>query len=77
MKTLAQFKQEEGVTTIDLLQGKGRIYATVNEKNLVVSSKCDMAKPLFVIQLEKGKDGQPLQNVYAITNSVVKHVASV
>ena len=77
MKTLGQFKEEEGITKIDLLQGNGRMYATVNEKNLVVSSKCDMSKPLFVIQLEKDKDGKPLQNVYAITNSVVKVAASV
>jgi hypothetical protein len=77
MKTLAQFKLEERVSKIDLMKGQGRAFAQVNEKNVIVSEKCDMTKPLFVTKLEADKDGNPLQNVYAICNSTVELVASI
>lgn len=70
MKTLAQFKLEEGVATIDLLQGKGRKYATVNNKSVIVSQECDMTKPLFVFHNEE-------LNLHVICNSGVKVVASI
>ena len=70
MKTLAQFKLEEGVATIDLLQGKGRKYATVGTKSIIVSTDCDMAQPLFVFHnVEKG--------FHVICNSNAKYVGSI
>jgi len=70
MKTLEQFKLEEGVSKIDLLQGKGRKYATVGTKSLIVSSECDMAQPLFVFHnVEKG--------FHVICNSSAKYVGSI
>lgn len=48
MQTLGQFKQENGVTTIDFLQGKGRAFATVNDKSVIIASNADTKKPLFV-----------------------------
>lgn len=77
MKTLNQFKQENQINTIDLLQGKGRAYATVNDKQLVVSSKCDMSKPLFVIPMKADKDGVATPNTYLLCNSDVKVLASI
>ena len=70
MKSLNQFKAENGVVTIDLLQGKGRAYAKVQDKDLIVGSATDMKKPLFVIHnAEKG--------FYCLVNSDVKLVASI
>lgn len=48
MKTLTQFKNENKVSTIDLLQGKGRAYCTVGTQKLFVASKTALDKPLFV-----------------------------
>lgn len=71
MKTLAQFKIEEGVSQIDLLQGKGRRYATVNNKSVIVATECDLAKPLFVFHNEE-------KNLHVICNSEgAKVVASI
>ena len=70
MKTLAQFKLEQGVATIDLLQGKGRKYAQVNSLSVIVSTDCDMDKPLFVFHnVEKG--------FHVICNSAAKYVGSI
>lgn len=77
MKTFNQFKQENGVSTIDLLQGKGRAYATVKDKQLVVSSKCDLGKPLFVVPMEKDKDGVATPNTFLLCNSDVKVLAPI
>lgn len=77
MKTLAQFKQEEGVNQIDLIQNKGRAFATVNDKNLIVSSECKLNEPLFVIPMSQDKEGNPVMGVYLIINSTSKHIASV
>lgn len=77
MKTLDQFKREERIDKIDLLQGKGRMYATVNEKKLIVATSTDLAKPLYVIPITEDKDKNPVSNVFAIINSAtVKTVAS-
>lgn len=77
MKTLAQFKREQDIQSIDLLQGKGRKYASVRDLDLVVSSKCDLTKPLFVIpmseEIEEGKgfiegNTRKVENVYLLVN---------
>lgn len=77
MKTLKQFKQEEGISTIDLLKLNGRAFAQVNDKSLIVSSKCDMTLPLFVTPIEKDKNDGVLVNVYALVNSQAQVVASI
>jgi hypothetical protein len=77
MKTLNQFKAEEGIGSIDLMQKNGRAFATVKEKSLIVAENCDMKKPLFVIKVEKNAAGDELTNVYAICNSDAKVVATV
>lgn len=56
MKTLTQFKAENNINNIDLLQGKGRKYAQVRDIQLVVSSKCDLKQPLFVTLMSKAID---------------------
>lgn len=70
MKTLAQFKLEEGVATIDLMQGKGRKFAKVNDKDLIVATECDMSKPLFVFHNEE-------KGFHVICNSGATVVASI
>lgn len=61
MKTLAQFKQENNITSIDLLQGKGRKYAQVRDIQLVVSSKCDLKQPVYVTPMSEPIDAsQPI-----------------
>ena len=56
MKTLAQFKQEQNITSIELMQGKGRKFATVRDMDLIVGTKTDLKQPLFVIPLSKAID---------------------
>ena len=69
MQTLAQFKAQEGVATIDFMQGKGRHFATVNDKSIIIAEKCDLKKPLYIgLNEEKG--------VWVIYNSVVKQSVS-
>lgn len=70
MKTLEQFKLEQGVSKIDLLQGKGRKYATVNTLSVIVSTECDMARPLFVFHNTE-------KNLHVICNSNAKYVGSI
>ena len=70
MKTLAQFKQEEGVQTIELMQGKGRAFAKVNDKDLIVGTNTDMKQPLFVIHNEE-------RGFYVICNAGAKVVGSI
>lgn len=88
MKTFAQFKSENNIQTIDLLQGKGRMYAKVNNKQLVVSSKCDLQKPLFVVELNEAIDAalpietpgnsRVIPDAFLLVNSAnVKVVASI
>ena len=77
MKTFNQFKQEERIASVELLQGKGRAYATVNDKTLMVASTCDLKKPLFVIKMEADKDGVATPNTYLLINSDVKVLAAI
>jgi len=72
MKTLAQFKLEEKISQIDLLQKNGRAFAKVNDKDLVVSKDCDLKKPLFIIPLTKVVEGQEpivISNAYLMINA--------
>ena len=80
MKTLSQFKQENNITSIDLLQGKGRKYAQVRDIQLVVSNKTDMTKPLFVTSMSEAIDkeqpisesnAQVVPGVYLLINAGV------
>ena len=83
MKTLAQFKAEQGLSKIELLQGTGRKYAQVNDVQLVVSSKCDLTKPCFVTNLNEKIDeageftpenSKIVPGVYLVINASVKAV---
>ena len=74
MKTLAQFKQELNVDNIQLLQGKGRKFATVRDISIIVSKECDLSKPLFVTKLNDQETGQIVANAYVIVNSEAKLV---
>ena len=80
MKTLAQFKSENNVNVIHLLQGQGRKYASVRDLQLVVSSKTDLGKPLFVTELNERIDptveyseanSRRVTNGYLLVNSGV------
>jgi len=87
MKTLDQFKAENNIAKIDLLKGKGRMYAQVGEKQLVVSSKCDLSKPVFVTGLNEQVDktqpidaegnSRPVPNAYLLVNSTVQVAGSI
>ncbi len=68
MKTLSQFKAEQNIGQIELLQGKGRKFATVRDMDIVVGTKTDLKLPLYVIPLSKAIDpAQPISE----ENSVV------
>ena len=74
MKTLNQFKLENSIEKIDLLQGIGRKYASIRDLQLVVSSKCDLTKPLFVTELNTTSEDGVLSRVpngYLLVNSTV------
>lgn len=84
MKTLSQFKAENNIDKLELLQGKGRKYCSVRDLSIVVSKSCDLAKPLFVVQLSKALDETDpeskrvdVPNAYVIVNSDVKQVESI
>ena len=70
MRTLNQFKQELGVTSIELMKGNGRMYATVGDKSIIVGNTTDMVKPLFVVYNED-------KGFYCIVNSSAKVVATI
>ncbi len=53
MKTLAQFKQEQNVSSIEFIQGNKRGFATVRDQKVFVASKTDFSKPLFVNELRR------------------------
>lgn len=70
MKTLAQFKSELGVDSIQFLKNEsGRQYAEVGKVKLFISPKLDMNKPMFVTIIEKDKNGNKLENVYSVCNT--------
>jgi len=75
MKTLEQFKLENGLNKIDLLQGKGRMYARVGNIDVIVSKSADLTKPLFVIPATN-EDGS-LRGFQTIVNSDVRVAASI
>lgn len=74
MKTLAQFKSELGVDSIQFLKNEsGRQFATIGKVTLVISPKLDMKKPMFVTAIEKDKNGNKLENVYSVCNTSVEN----
>jgi hypothetical protein len=83
MKSLQQFKAEIGVTEIKLDENqKGRkmkfIYYKDKDNNskkllLLVSTTCDLDKPLYVNQITEDKDGTPITDeVYVLFNTKLK-----
>ncbi len=83
MKTLNQFKSEENISKIDFLQGKGRAFATVNDKQLVVSKDFDATKAAYVTPLSKFNNGTDdtdgstiVPNAFVLVNSEVTLVFS-
>ncbi len=79
MKTLAQFKSENNVTSLEVLAyASGRKFANVGDKKLVFSSKCDTSKPLFVQPFnnyidpkDPSKGSVVVPNTYILCNSTV------
>lgn len=83
MKTLNQFKAENNISKIDFLKGNGRAFATVNDKQLLVSKEFDSSKAAYVTTLStfnNGKDdteGSTLvPNAFVLCNSTVELVFS-
>ena len=66
MQTIEQFKSEQRVDKIILMQGKGRKFSNINGKSVIVATNADMAKPLFVAWNDKG--------FYVIMNASAKVV---
>ena len=66
MITFDQFKQELGVKIINFQKSSktGREYTTVEGKNIIISSKLDDKKPLFIFFNEA-------KNFYVVCNSTV------
>lgn len=66
MKPLAQFKQELGVEAINFMKSAktGREFTTIGDKNIILSSKVDKAKPLFVFFNET-------KNFFVVCNSTL------
>lgn len=72
MKTLAQFKAEHNVTSITFSKGKGREFATIGNIDIVISSKTDTTKPLYVIPMGLGEGIEGVrENCFVIINSSV------
>ncbi len=70
MESLAQFKQRLNISQIDLMQGKGRMFAKIgNDTDLVVGTTTDLNKELFVMWNDKG--------FYCLVNSAAKVVKSI
>ena len=69
MRTIEQFKAENNIQSIDLMQGNGRMFATIGDKSLIVGTNTDLKKPLFVTWNDKG--------FYCVVNSAAKVVASI
>lgn len=73
MKTFQQFKDELGVKNIAFQVGKGRAFATVKDKNIVVGKDTSVTKPLFVIESLVDADGVVRNTpLYILVNSNVK-----
>lgn len=68
----AQFKRDVlKVNNIMWMQGKGRMFANVNGLSLIVATKTDINKPLFVRELTSNKNGEviPSGTAYVLINS--------
>jgi len=68
----AQFKRDVlKVNNISWMQGKGRVFANVNGISLIVATKTDINKPLFVRELTANKHGEviPSGTAYVLINS--------
>ena len=87
MKSFDQFKAENNISTIQLLQGKGRKYAQVRDIQLVVSKNTDLGQPLYVTPLNEAIDptkemseenSRPVPNAVVLINaSNVKMVEAI
>lgn len=71
MYTLASFKREHQVEKLEFMKGKGRAFTTVKGKSLIIGSKTDLTKPLFVVELTANKDGVAIDpgTAYVIVNN--------
>lgn len=63
------FKTENNVDKVPFLKGKGREFAVVNGKTIVIASNFDENKEAFIWELTEDKLGNPLTNVFMIGNS--------
>ncbi len=80
MTPLAQWKQLHKVKQIQLMQGQGRMFANINGKTLIVGSKTDLNKELFVMELNSNRDGEviaPGTAFVLINSSKVRVVMSI
>ena len=80
MKTLQQFKALLGITEINLVENKkGRKMSFLpNDILLLVSSKCDLTKPLYVNQITKDAKGAPIEDVvYVVFNTDLKEAGTI
>jgi hypothetical protein len=70
MESLKSFKSARGIEQINFLQGKGRPFATVVDKNgrsldIIVSEKFDKSQAPFVTYMED-------KNLYVVCNCTAK-----
>lgn len=74
MQTLAQFKIDSGIESIQLMQGKGRKFATLPDgSNLFASEHFSKDKEMFVIVNDGSKEGhEHLKGSLWLVNSTVK-----
>lgn len=80
MRTLQEFKAEIGITEIKLAENaKGRKMALLPKGILLlVSSKCDMSKPMYVNQITKDAAGNPITDeVYVVFNTNLKEAGTI
>jgi hypothetical protein len=86
MKTINQFLLENNCPKLELLQFKGRAFAKVADKDLVVSKSCEYTKPLFVTPLSTFNNGVDdtdgstiVPNAFVLCNSgaTIVHTISV
>lgn len=73
MQTLAQFKKELGVETIEFMKSNktGTQFTTVRAKNIIISRKADVSKPLYVTMMTRTADGEEIapETAYVIHNA--------
>jgi hypothetical protein len=80
MQTLNQFKTDNGITSLDFIQMKGRAFAETKGKRVLISKTCDLTKTLYVIPLnsidKESGETLPVENGYLVVNSDAKAVAT-